>query len=427
MKSPEETIEQRQQRSNRYKDLLIISAPVKDDTDESSSVLCLITLPEDDQTVDTNMSLVSRQLTIRIDVEGKILSVDATQLKAPVHPVQFAQYATFLTKEVGHDMLQLVHLQDRQKIMHYLQHVMKQGTPENQSVRYRLLVAPEHYVHTEVHSRFFRSETGEQDFIMLCHQILDSEIMGGSGMEGGPSFSGLLPNINHSMTSQNMLVKHSSGLGGPLLGSSIINGGGLSQISPRNSQLMNEGSLIQPPPFNETFFQSEPFDFESFASPPFDIDNQFNDSRPESRTSMASVSTPRPSSATAAFSPITAPLCASPLTPYSQPSPASITNNNNTTMTNNNLTPSSNAASASNNNNNNTSSGFNSAGSQGSSFQFSFEDNKEKVQEQLQKMQQQQQENNTSERLRNLLMKSPSSVDEEQLRKNQILKVTNQD
>ena len=415
MKSPEETIEQRQQRSNRYKDLLIVSAPVKDDTDESSSVLCLITLPEDDQSVDANMSLVSRQLTIRIDVERKIISIDASQLKSPSHPPQFIQYATFLTKEVGHDILQLVHPQDRQKIVHYLQHVMKQGTPDNQNVRYRLLVAPDHYVNTEVHSRFFRSETGEQDFIMAFHQILDSEILGGNGMDSGASFSGML-----SMSAQSGVhTKHSSGLGGPLIGSSAINGGSLS-ISPRNNQLLNEGPLIAPPSFNDPYL--EPFDFESFASPTFDIENQLIDSRPESRTSMASVSTPRPSSATAAFSPITAPLCASPLTPYSQPSPASITaNNNNTTMANNNLTATSNATTVSNNSNTNNSSGFNSAGSQGSSFQFSFEDNKEKVQEQLQKMQQQ--ENNTSERLRNLLMKSPSSVDEEQQRKNQILKV----
>lgn len=386
-------------------------------------MLCLITLPEDDQTIDTNMSLVSRQMTIRIDVDGKILSVDASQLKSPQHPAQFSQYAAFLTKEVGHDIMELVHPQDNQKITLYLQHVMKIGTPDNQNVRYRLKVASDHYVNTEVHSRFFRSETGEQDFIMAFHQILDNEIMGGNSVQGGPSFSGMLPNM---MSSQ--MMRNTGGLGGPLLGSNIMNGGALSQISPRNNQLLNENQMLQhhAPSFNDSFFASEPFDpFDSFASPPFDIDNQLIDSRPESRTSMASVSTPRPSSATAAFSPITAPLCASPLTPYSQPSPVSITNNNNTTLTNNNLTPSNNTASGSNNNNT-SSSGFNSAGSQGSSFQFSFEDNKEKVQEQLQKMQQQQQqqqENNTSERLRNLLMKSPS-VDEEQQRKNQILKVS---
>lgn len=71
--SANETIEQKQQRQDKYKDLLIISAPVKDDTEESSSVLCLITLPEDEQTIDTSMPPNFEQLTVKIDVHGKIL------------------------------------------------------------------------------------------------------------------------------------------------------------------------------------------------------------------------------------------------------------------------------------------------------------------------------------------------------------------
>jgi hypothetical protein len=424
LKSPEETLEQRQQRSNRYKDLLIISAPVKDDADESSSVLCLITLPEaeDDQSLDTSMAPLTKQLTIRIDVDGKIVKVDTTQLILPQNPPQYSQYASFLTKEIGQDIIQLVHPQDRQKLVHHLKHVIQQGPPDAQTLRYRLMIAPDQYVHTEVQSRFFRNDgtTGEADFVMAVHEILsDNEILGGGSSSIGmdADFSALLPNMNHTMSSQSaMLMKQqNSGIGGPLLGSSgsgVMNGGSLSQISPRN-QFPNDNSLI-PPTFNDPYFQSEPFDFGTF-----DIENQLIDSRPESRASMTSVSTPRPSSATAAFSPIAAPLCASPLTPYSQPSPASITNNNNTTMTNNNLTTSSNATCVSNNNNNNSnsSSGFNSAGSN-QAFQFPFEDSKEKVQEELQKMQQ---ENNNSGRLRNLLMKSPSVEDE--LRGNQILKV----
>lgn len=411
MKSPEETLEQRQQRSNRYKDILIISAPVKDDTDESSSVLCLITLPEDDQSMDTNMPPLNEQLTIRIDSEGKILRVDASQLRP--------QFATFLTKEIGHGITQLVHPQDRQRLVLHLKEVIQPGQMDAQITNYRLMIGPDHYVHTKVQSKMFRSEVaGEPDFVMAIHEILsDNEIM---NIEGA-SFSGMIPSMNHSMSAQGMLMKqHSQGLGigGPLLGSHIINGGGsMPQISPRNSQnaLLNDTPMIPAPTFNEIFHNE--FDFD-FTSPPFDIENQIIDSRPESRASMGSVSTPRPSSATAAFSPATVPMCPSPLTPYSQPSPASITNNNNTTMTNNNLT-NSNAASGSNN----PSSGFSSAGSNHSgSFQFSFDD-KEKVQEQLQKMQQQQQENNTSERLRNLLMKSPSVIDDEMQRKNQILKV----
>lgn len=413
---------------------MIISAPVKDDIDESSSVLCLITLPEDDQSIDTNMAPLSKQMTIRIDVEGKIVKVDASPLKSPQNPPQFAQYATFLTKEIGNHITQLVHPQDRQKLVHHLKLVIQQEQHEMQTLRYRLMVAPDHFVHTEVQSRFFRSEVqGEADFVMAVHEILtDNDVMMGCGsgvsMDGSGSFSAsMIPNMNHSMTSQSMLIKQqNSGIGGPLIGSTatgVLNGGSLSQISPRNNQQFTDNTLMPPLSFNDPYFQQSELDF-GFTSPTFDIENQFIDSRPESRTSMASVSTPRPSSATAAFSPITAPLCASPLTPYSQPSPASITNNNNTTMTNNNLTTSSNATCVSNNNSSNSSSGFNSAGSnQAGSFQFPFEDSKEKVQEHLQKMQQQQQQQqeNTSERLRNLLMKSPSAEDEQ--RRNQILKV----
>jgi hypothetical protein len=80
-----ETIEEKQQRQDKYKDLLIISAPVKDEADESSSVLCLITLPEDEQqqqqstsaktaAVEASMPQSLEQLTIKLDTKGKILS-----------------------------------------------------------------------------------------------------------------------------------------------------------------------------------------------------------------------------------------------------------------------------------------------------------------------------------------------------------------
>ncbi|KAG5683496.1 hypothetical protein PVAND_012773 [Polypedilum vanderplanki] len=388
LKSPEDTIEQRQQRANRYKDLLIISAPVKDDADESSSVLCLITLPEDDQSMDTTMPPSHEQLTIRIDADFKIIKVDTTQLRP--------QFAAFLAKEIGHTITQLVHPQDRNQVMIQLNEVIQQNQTDAQIINYRLQIGQDHYVHTKVQLRMFPSSVqGEPDFVMAVHEILsDNEIM---NMEqgNGSGFPGLLG--NHSM---GMHVKmNQSGIGGPLIGS-VINGGSMSQISPRNS-LINDTPMIPPPSYTENYFQSETFDFD-FTSPTFEMENQLIDSRPESRTSMASVSTPRPSSATAAFSPATQPMCPSPLTPYSQPSPASITNNNNTSMTNNNLTNSGPSCGS-----NNNSAGFSSSGSNLSgTFQFNFDD-KEKMQEQL-KAHQQQQENNNTGRLRNLLMKSPS-------------------
>jgi hypothetical protein len=438
LKSPEDTIEQRQQRANRYKDLLIISAPVKDDVDESSSVLCLITLPEDDSAMDTTMPPLHEQLTIRIDADGKIIKLDTSQLRP--------QFATFLTKEIGHGITQLVHPQDRNRLLLHLKEVIQQGQSDAQITNYRLLISPEHYVHTKVQSRMFRSDvTGEPDFVMAVHEILsDSEIMnieGGSG--SAASFSGMLPNILAHHTKQEQLLQQpQSGIGGPLIGN-VINGGNISQISPRNA-LLTDTPMIPPSTYtSESYFPSE-FDFD-FTSPPFEMENSLIDSRPESRASMASVS--RPSSVAAAFSPATVPMCQSPLTPYSQPSPASISNNNNTSMANNNLTNNNNnnnnninntssnmsnnaAASGSSNSNNSTNNFNNSSGSgsgtnQSTNFPFSFDD-KEKVQEQLQKIQQQQQQqenSNQSERLKNLLMKSPSTLEDEQQRRNQILRV----
>lgn len=419
MRSPEETIEQKQQRSVRYKDLLIISAPVKDDTDESSSVLCLITLPEDDQSMDTTMPPNNEQLTIRIDAEGKIIKIDTSQLRQ--------HFVTFLAKEVGHKIEELVHPHDHQRVKIHLREVIT-GQSEAQITNYRIRLAPDCYCHAKVQSRMFRSEVqGEPDFVMAVHEILsDSEVMAMDGGSFSSMMAGMQPGVSLSMTPHQSQLKHNQGaLGGPLM-TSVINGGPLSQISPRNgpNSLMNDSnSLLHPPTSNDNYFQADAFDFVDFPSTTFEIDNAWAmDSRPESRTSLASVSTPRPSSATAAFSPATATMCPSPLTPYhnSQPSPASITNNNNTSMTNNNLTNSNQAGGS----NLNGSSGFNSAGSNSSSnYQFSFEE-KEKVQEQLRKMQQE----NTSGRLRNLLTKSPSgsSVDQSEHERegNQILKVS---
>jgi hypothetical protein len=368
------------------------------------------------------MPPANEQLTIRVDAEGKIIKIDTSQLRP--------HFVAFLSKEIGHKIEELVHPQDHSRLRMHLKEVIN-GQSDAQITNYRIRLAPECYVQTKVHSRMFRSEVqGEPDFISALHEILsDSEVM---ALDGG-SFSGMMgtmqPNTSHSMTSHQLQQqqKHNQGaLGGPLM-TSVINGGPLSQISPRNgpNSLMSDNhSLLHPPTSNDNYFNPDAFDFD-FPSTTFEMENAWPiDSRPESRTSMASVSTPRPSSATAAFSPATAPMCPSPLTPYhnSQPSPASITNNNNTSMTNNNLT---NTVGAAGGSNQNGSSGFNSAGSNSSSnFQFSFDD-KEKVQEQLAKLRDPE-NSSSSDRLRNLLMKSPSGsgMDEQERHRNQILKVS---
>ena len=450
LKSPDasnETIEQKQQRPNKYKDLLIISAPVKDETDEeSSSVLCLITLPEDEQSLEPTMSQQLEQLTIRIDRNGKIIKLDTSLLRN--------QFATFITKEIGRSFFDLCHHQDKNRLQMHLKEVTQSPSSLHAS-HYRLQIGPDTYTHVRVNSRLFPSAVdNEPDFIMAVHTIVSETEMSleqtagsSSTMHSSGGLSGsLLSSIQQPLTSHQLQHKSSihhhsnnSSMGGPLMTSA---GGGLAQvISPRNGQQnsssvggsLSDHSNVLHQQANDNYFQSEPFDFD-FPSTTFDIEGAWNiESRPESRTSMASVSTPRPPSATAT-------MCSSPLTPYQhggQPSPVSnnnsinnnmintinninsnnnnnnnninnnnnnINNNNNSNMINNNLSNGNN--NNNNNNNNNTSTSSSSSNFGGSSLTntssvpYPFDD-KDKVQEQL-KMHE-----NSSERLRNLLTKSP--------------------
>lgn len=379
---------------------MIISAPVKDDSDESSSVLCLITLPEDDQSMDTTMPPTNEQLTIRIARDGRIIKLDTSQLRP--------NFVTFLAKEIGHKIEEIVHPNDHQRLKIHLKEVID-GQSDAQLINYRLRLGPECYVHAKVQSRMFCSGVpDEPDFVMAVHEILsDSEVM---ALEGG-HFSGMM-----NITQQPNTSHHQGPLGGPLM-TSVIQGGSLPQISPRNGQnlLLNENNSLLPPTSNDTFYNPD-----VYSELYFDMEQNWIESRPESRTSMLSVSTTRPSSAAAPYSPVNAP---SPLTPYqnSQPSPASITNNN-TSMTNNNLANSS----APGGSNQSGPLSFASPGTNSSnSFQFSFED-KEKVQEHLQKMQQE--NSSSSDRLRKLLLKSPTSSGLDQSdqasARNKILKVS---
>ena len=440
LKSPDASNE------TKYKDLLIISAPVKDETDEeSSSVLCLITLPEDEQSLEPTMSQQLEQLTIRIDRNGKIIKLDTSLLRN--------QFSTFITKEIGRSFFDLCHHQDKNRLQMHLKEVTQNPSTLHAS-HYRLQIGPDTYTHVRVNSRLFPSAVdNEPDFIMAVHTIVSETEMpldqtaGSSTMHSGGSggLSGsLLSSIQQPLTSHHLQHKsihhnssNSSSMGGPLMTSA---GGGLAQvISPRNGQenssasgsggggggSLSDHSNVLHQQSNDNYFPSETFDFD-FPSTTFDIESTWNIERPESRTSMASVSTPRPPSATAT-------MCSSPMTPYQhdgQPSPVSNNNNNNnnninninninnnnnnnnSNMINNNLSNGNN----NNNNNNNNNSNINNTSTSSSSSNFGGSsltntntsssvpypfDDKEKVQEQL-KMHE-----NTSERLRNLLTKSP--------------------
>ncbi|XP_062546397.1 nuclear receptor coactivator 2 isoform X4 [Armigeres subalbatus] len=430
LKAPEsanDTIEQKQQRQDKYKDLLIISAPVKDDTDaESSSVLCLITLPEDEHhqgpaiESHTMPQTLDEQLTLKLDMTGAVTDFDAATLRK--------QFTDFLTKETVRSIHDLCHFQDRPRLNEHLQNVMNaNGDAQVSSYRLRL-GGPDVYVHVKAQTRLFRNnKPNEPDFIMAIHTILnDNEVaMVESGLNNPSSSSSsslAIPSTSSgsgsSSTTRQMqqITQGVSNMGGPLM-SSMLNGSGSgtgsggpsglqgalgSVVSPRSSNL-SSALLCQQSSDGSGFFPSE-FEFE-FPHSTYEMESVGVtwDSRPDSRTSVTPVSTPRPPSVTA-YSPAAAPMCPSPLTPYhassagGQPSPS----NNNQQVNNNN-------------NNNNNSMANNNASLFGG-FQCQFDD-KDKVQEQIQQQQQQQQlqqqqqqqqhqqqmASHDSERLRNLL------------------------
>ncbi|KXJ83531.1 hypothetical protein RP20_CCG005836 [Aedes albopictus] len=398
---------------------------------------------------------LDEQLTLKLDMTGTVIDFDAATLRK--------QFTEFLTKETVRSIHDLCHFQDRPRLNEHLQNVMNaNGAAQVSSYRLRL-GGPDVYVHVKAQTRLFRNnKPNEPDFIMAIHTILnDNEVaMVESGLNNPSSSSSsslAIPSTSSgaggSSTARQMqqITQGVSNMGGPLM-SSILNGSGNSAgvggpsglqgalgsvVSPRSSNL-SSSLICHQSSDGSGFFPSE-FEFE-FPHSTYDMESVGVawDSRPDSRTSVTPVSTPRPPSVTA-YSPAAAPMCPSPLTPYhassagGQPSPS----NNNTNQ-------------QVNNNNNNNSMTNNNAGLFGG-FQCQFDD-KEKVQEQIQQQQQQLQQqqqqhqqqqqqhqqqmaSHDSERLRNLLTtKRPHSnassssgmdMDHDHRNPNRILKLLN--
>ncbi|KFB38364.1 hypothetical protein ZHAS_00005719 [Anopheles sinensis] len=229
--SANETIEQKQQRLEKYKDLLIISAPVKDDTEESSSVLCLITLPEDEQaTIETTTmpQTLDEQLTLKLDINGNIINYDASTLRK--------QFAGNLTKETIRSIYDLCHTQDRPRLIEHIGSVRSaNGTPLELTYRLRL-GSPDAYVHVKSQSKLFRcTKPNETDFIMaICTVLTENEVAmlsADGGAAGSLAAMGGGSNINsNSNTSgssnSNPTSSSSLGLLMPSTSSSMATGGG---------------------------------------------------------------------------------------------------------------------------------------------------------------------------------------------------------
>ncbi|XP_063699761.1 nuclear receptor coactivator 3 [Culicoides brevitarsis] len=328
----------------KYKDVLISSAPLKDDAEGSSSMLCLITMPEDDTTemslgdagVD-KMGFSSTQLvptgerepfpeqfTLKLDTNGKILQISTASL-TPENAIYFKNECL-----IGASLQDLCHAQDRHRILKFLQEAKQMTKGEVPLESYRIQVGLDQYMHVKCHARVFSSPATEP-YIMAMHSILgdnDKELddFTSSMMQSMPGTS--------QMTAQSMSQSTNSSMGGPLM-TSVVNGNMNQSVLDRLTNQMSHQFSQDAVPGDSSWEYPDVLDLPHST---FDLDSSW-DPRPDSRLSATSnTGTPRPPSVSA-YSPAT---CPSPLTSFSlsgmnsQPSPSN-NNNNNSNISNNNF------------------------------------------------------------------------------------------
>lgn len=337
--SVNDTIEQKQQRPEKYKDVIIMSAPLKDDAEESPSMLCLITMPEDDtsegQLENTGPGFgMNHQFTLKLDPNnGKILAISLASLPP--------EYSNYFTKDrfIGVSLQELCHFQDRPRILKYLHDVRQTNMGDVHIDPYRFRVGPDFFIHVKAQSRIYTPQT-EDNFIMAVHTILsDNDMQALDQLPPGMTQS--LPGTSHAAAAQSQMTNQQSSMGGPLM-TSVVNGN-MNQVLDRLTNQMNQaytpdgvagtGDSSYFSEFGELEFPHSTFDMETVGM------SWGDSSRPDSRLSATSnTGTPRPPSVSA-YSPAT---CPSPLTSFnpsgmhSQPSPSN-NNNNNSNISNNNF------------------------------------------------------------------------------------------
>lgn len=237
--------------------------------------MCLITRPEDESPLEMNIQQhvqhpTIEQVTFKLDIHGKIITLDATTLREPFK-MHLSQWSGRLLQDLCHpqDLSALkTHLRDIQDSTAGLNAINASQSPGSgvginppisnvTSKPFRLrLGAPDVYVHVKANSRLFINHTpGESDFIMSVQTLLTSEndmnsnntgMMSGNsgllnpGMSPGSSLvSSLVSNLsmdsfvnNNSVSSPMVNV---SGLGG------LVGGGGM---PPHTTQTTNVGGPL---------------------------------------------------------------------------------------------------------------------------------------------------------------------------------------
>ncbi|XP_011181235.2 nuclear receptor coactivator 2 isoform X4 [Zeugodacus cucurbitae] len=188
----------------KYEEVMLLATPMKDDGDTTSSILCLITRPEDEPAIQHVQPQAIEHLTFKLDVHGKILNLDATALREP--------YRQHLSSWLGRLLQDLCHPQDLNALKSHLREVQESaasvhlmnspaahspgGTPATlinppianvMSRPFRLRFgAPDVYVHVKANSRLFLNQSQtEGDYIMSLQTILNTDNdIGGGGIGG---------------------------------------------------------------------------------------------------------------------------------------------------------------------------------------------------------------------------------------------------
>ncbi|XP_067620107.1 nuclear receptor coactivator 2 isoform X2 [Eurosta solidaginis] len=285
---PNDAIDQKTMRHTqpeKYEEVMLLATPMKDDGDSSSSILCLITRPEDETPMQQIQPQSIEHLTFKLDVHGKILNLDATALREP--------YRQHLSSWLGRLLQDLCHPQDLNALKTHLHEVQESaasvhlmssptaqspgGTPATlinppianvMSRPFRLrLGGPDVYVHVKANSRLFLNQSQtEGDYIMSLQTLLNPDVdisAGGSIVIGSsssiipssgistlsPSSSLVSPlslpldslvNNNSSCSSSSASALGGSGGSAHLLGG-LVGGGGMPA---HNTQTTNVGGPL---------------------------------------------------------------------------------------------------------------------------------------------------------------------------------------
>lgn len=165
----EATLDERQQRVDKYEQMHVCSTEVQYPPKDENAETCLMCIArriphtEKAKVVSCDGSAALEQFSTKLDIDGKIVSIDTTAVSAV--------YAPYINKElVGKVIQELCPPNEVPKINAHLEEVIQSGNPITATFRLRFPSALDKYINIQSTSKFFKSETVEH--IMSTHFII---------------------------------------------------------------------------------------------------------------------------------------------------------------------------------------------------------------------------------------------------------------